>query len=333
MHLPVGAVAALATGAVLLACTVTTTNNNVLPNEGGSPGDDASTPPAADGATVMATPDAAADAMDETVVPTPTAFVRVAHFSPDAPIADVCFAQGGSSWTGVMPQIAAIAAANDAGAMFDGGAAGLAFTEATSYLSISPGTYDVRLVAAGSADCNTGLADLSSVTFAAGSFTTVAAVGEKTPVQSDAALKLVSFTDDVTAPAGQVALRFINAAPGVMSADFGTGSLAGDGGPFSLLFAGVAFGAAGGGSDAGAVDANGYLAFTPLSGATLSAHVTASASDSAKAVNQVTVSSGAATFALVGGISGSSLPKLVECADVDDSQGTSLLSQCSVVSQ
>jgi hypothetical protein len=263
------------------------------------------------------------------------AFLRVAQWSPDSPAVDVCVTAAGDTFAGQMPQIAQLAAGGDAGTA-DGGPVGLSFPQVTSYLIVPPGAYSVRLVAAGAADCSTGLVDLATATFADGTYTTIAALGDRSPVASDQPLQLVAFVDDVTAPAGQIALRFINASPSssLASIDLGTGSLAGTGGAYAPLFTGVEFAqsSAAAGSDAGAVDANGYLASNPLAGATLSAHVTTTALDTAVAPNNVTVMApSAATIALVGG--GASPAKLLQCTDADDSSGTSLLTTCTVISQ
>jgi|HubBroStandDraft_6_1064221.scaffolds.fasta_scaffold455329_1 hypothetical protein len=314
---------------LLFACAVTTTNVPVGNDAGASPPIDSSPP------------DAGPDADDAGIdTARPQAFVRVAHWSPDAPALDVCFAQQGAGWAGQVPQIAQIAAATDAGSPGDGGTMGFAFPQVTSYLVISPGSYDVRLVTAGAADCSTSVVDLDALTLTANTYTTVAAVGERTPVSGDQPLTLVSFTDEVGAPAAQIALRFVNASPASSQTtfDLGTGSLAGTGGPFAPLFTGVAFGQTGSvaGSDAGTVDANGYIAENPFMTATLSAHPSASASDATVAVNDVSISAtSAATVALVGGVSNgqaSSGVKLLQCADADDPTGTSLLSTCSIIS-
>ncbi len=334
-HFPFVALSALAlaAGGTLLACTINSTTNNV-------PGGDDSgvTPPGTDsGATAPdggdASDDAAADAADAAP---PQAYVRVAHWSPDAPAVDVCFTTAGDTWDGQMPQLAQLVAGSDAGSLGDGGTVGLTFPQVTSYLIIPPDTYSVRLVAAGSVDCSTSVVDLASVALAANTYTTVAAIGEKAPVQSDQPLKLVAFTDDVTAPAGQAAVRFINASPSLLSIDVGTGSLSGTGGTFVPLFAGIQFGQTGSvaESDAGAVDAYGYLATNAYSGATLSAHVTSSATDTATAANDVNVAANtAATLALVSGVTGGGGAKLLQCADADDSTGATLLAQCTLLSQ
>jgi hypothetical protein len=175
------------------------------------------------------------------------------------------------------------------------------------------------------------------VTLAASSYATIAALGEAMPVGMDQPLSLVPFTDEVSAPPGQIALRFINASPSptLTPADLGTGSIAGSGGGFAPLFAGVGFGKVAG-SDGGTIDANGYAASTPFATATLSAHPTAAGADTTVALNDVTIAAtSAATVALVNGVGsgpGSTGAKLLQCADADNSAGTSLLSTCSIIS-
>ncbi len=341
------AIVAVGAGGLLLACTVnsTTTNNGTTPNTdaGGTPdGDDTDTSvPDSGSDDVNVTIDTGIDATPEAA--TPQALVRLAHWSPDAPAVDVCFAPSGGSFSTEMPQLAPLFATTDAGAPLtgadggDGGATGLTYPQVTSYLIIPPGTYTVRLVAAGAADCNTSIVDLASVALNDGTYTTLAAVGEATVVQTDQALKLVSFADDVTAPSGQIALRFINASPQLLSVDFGTGSLVSQTNAFAPLFTGVAFGTAGSvaGADAGTIDANDYLASNPFAGATLSAHVSSSSGTDTAAASSVTISApSAATIAIIGGITGNPTPpRLLQCADVDDSTSTSLLAQCSIISQ
>jgi Domain of unknown function (DUF4397) len=322
----------VAAGGLLVACTSNGASRPVGDDAG--PGLDSGAPLDSGNSSGD---DGAADSGDAAVA---QAYVRVAHWSPDAPGLDACFNRPGAPWTGQVPQLAAIAAAADAGSFDDGGAGGIAFPQVSAYLVIPPGTYAVRLVAAGSADCATTVVDLASVVLGPGTFTTVAALGEVKPVATDQALMLTAFPDDVSAPPGQIALRFLNASPsqGLSPADFGTGSLAGTGGLFAALFAGVAFGQTGAssGSDAGAVDASGYVALNPFATATVSAHPSQAATDATVALNDVTIAGGsAATVALVDGVSNpmaSSTVKLLQCADVDDSTGTSLLSTCSIVS-
>jgi hypothetical protein len=332
-HVPVIAIAAIVAGGLLFACG--TTNSGPRRDASATPDNDASAPTAEGSTTVVE--GAAGDA----VTVAPQAYVRIANWSPDAPAVEVCFNQAGaSSWTGQVPRLARIVAAGDAGTLADAGAAGISFPQVTSYLVIAPGSYEVRLVVAGSADCSKPVVDLAMVTLAESSYATIAALGEATPVGMDQPLSLVPFTDEVSAPPGQIALRFINASPSptLTPADLGTGSIAGSGGGFVALFSGVGFGKVAG-SDGGTIDtidANGYAASTPFATATLSAHPTAAGADTTVALNDVTIAATrAATVALVNGVGsgpGSSGAKLLQCADADNSAGTSLLSTCTIIS-
>jgi hypothetical protein len=302
-------------------------------------------------------PDGGADRDANAAIP--AAFVRLAHWSPDAPPIDLCFAPQGAAWDGQAPRIGRLLAGADAGVVApdvdaaadagtaapdaatdvdagtDGGsAAGLAFSQATTYLALPPGAYGVRLVMAGAVDCGTPLVSLDAVTLADGSYTTLAAVGLASPVMADQPLKLVAFADDVTAPEGQIGLRFIDASPSasLASVAFGTGSLAGTNGPYASLFSTVQFAStsSAAATDAGTVDANGYLFTLPLAGATLSAHASA-LSDLVTATNDVTVSAGsAASLVLLGLLGTMKSPELVLCADA--APPGAVLASCSVVS-
>jgi FlaG/FlaF family flagellin (archaellin) len=323
------AIAIVAVGAAnsTFACSRSSTTS-----AGGNDGGDATAP--IDSAPIDSAPiDSAADA---TEAASPHAYARLAHWSPDAPAVDVCLAAQGTSFSAQAPQLAALGSAVDASADAnpgDGGAAGLVFPRVTSYFVVPPGSYTVRLVAAGAASCDTAIAELPSVPLDDGSYTTIAAVGELIPVLTDPPLKLVSFADDASAPSGQIALRFVNASPSMTAVDMGTNSIANA--MFSDLFANVGFGQAGGaaGSDAGRVDADGYLASNPFSGATLSAHASQTATDAAIA-NDVTIDPGsAATVALIDGVTNGAAAELLLCADGDASIGVGGFSRCTVLSQ
>jgi hypothetical protein len=338
----------LSLGGLAAACTVSTTtkDNNI------GAGDDTA-PPSDDAGTLDAESDSTANtdsgALDASAdAAQPEAFVRAAQWSPDAPPVDICFNPAGGSFSDQVPALGHVLAnlAGDAGALDagggDGGAApGLLFPQVTSYLIIPAGTYDVRFVAAGATDCTTGMGmDLTGVVLGASSYTTIAALGDVTPATGDQTFRLASFSDDVVAPSSQISLRFINASPAadLAMADLGTGSIVGNGGPFTAVFSAIAFGTASGAvfTDAGPVDANGYIADLPLAGATLSAHATGAAQDTTIASDDVSVASGAATVALINGSSNptaSSAAKLLLCLDQDDSaQNTTVFAQCSVIS-
>jgi len=112
----------------------------------------------------------------------------VAHLSPNAPAVDFCLRTMGSASFG-MPVLR--------GLMLNGG---LAYTRVTQYLEIPAGQYQVRLVAPGSANCDTSLAGLPEYNLPnlpGGATATVAATGllggmgavafTLTPVVDDAA--------------------------------------------------------------------------------------------------------------------------------------------------
>jgi FlaG/FlaF family flagellin (archaellin) len=263
---------------------------------------------------------------DAAAVDSPRAFVRVAQWSPDAPAVDVCFAPQGGSFSGQTPRLAATHPA------IDSGAAGLVFPRVTSYFGLSPGVYTARLVTAGASNCDAKIQDLSPLPFEDTTYTTIAAIGEVTPVGMDRPLQLVSFADDAAAPSGQIALRFINASPSMTAVDLGTNSI--ENGMFSGLFVDVGFGQAGGaaGSDAGAIDDNGYLASNALSGATLSAHASPTETDTAIA-NDVTIAAGsAATVALVDGVTNGAVANLLLCADGASATVHGSFSDCALIS-
>jgi hypothetical protein len=319
--------------AVLAAVTAFAGCGGTSPSPGGAPGNKTSDAAAGADANGVSDDGGAVDAE----APPPEAHVRIAQWSPDAPPLDLCLAPQGTPWTVQTPLLAT--RVTDGGlASGDAGAPGLAFPEVTTYFTVTPGTYAARLVAAGTNDCGSGLADLAPLALVAGSYSSVAAIGEVSPAPGDAPLAVVAFADDVAAPAAQIALRFLNASPwsGASSVDLGTGSLAGTGGAFVPVFTGVPFGqtSSAANTDAGTVDANGYLGSNPLAGATLSAHVTAAATDLATAANAVTVDpTAAATLVLLGG--GSTPAALLECPDADGADGANAavaLAPCRVVS-
>ena len=141
---------------------------------------------------------------------------------------------------------------------------------------------------------------------------------------------VIQINLDVVLAGGAVVLRAINAVPSVTSLDFGLGSAA----AWVPLLTDVSFGGAStqGGPNEDAIDANGYLAISPLSTGTLSARPSASdaASDTAVA-NDVEIDLGSiATVIAIGGKRGDAAnpPALLLCIDNQPSGG--LFSDCSV---
>jgi hypothetical protein len=287
--------------------------------------------------------DASAEAGPGDGAPPPAwlAGVRLANWSPDAPAVDLCLAPHG---TGAFqgPLVGAqLAALSDAG-LADGGATGVGFPQASAYAYLTPGHYDARLVAAGSPDCSVGVLtpdDASLAPLAAGSMTTIAAVGEVGGGSGAPGVALTSFADDfdgrLEGGPPIVPLRFVAAAPGVAQATVGTGKLADL--SFQQWFVGVPFGQAGTAKEAEAtesgpapssvVDGNGYLLLAQLWGQTVSVHAFKTRSDLAIAAGLNAVPGTVVTIVLVG----DATLQLVECFDSAATGG--LLSACSVVSQ
>jgi hypothetical protein len=173
----------------------------------------------------------------EAAIPPSLGGMRVANFAAAAPPIDFCFAPHGTTkWTG--PMLAA-AGPQAAGEYVDGSAPGFTFSDAgstglgfpgvTSYFYLAPGPYDARFVVAGSPDCTVPVVpDTTTLpALAANGLVTVALFSAAGDAGS-AGLTVVGFVDDVSVPpasvvgAGRFAVRFINAAPTVPSAGFGT---------------------------------------------------------------------------------------------------------------
>jgi hypothetical protein len=263
--------------------------------------------------------------------PDPTkSFVRIANWAPDAPRAgvDVCLRPlGTTQWIGPL-----LAQRLAAGVLGQGGANGIQFPWVTEYLSISPGQYDLRLVAAGSGDCTMGILPTTTglPALVAGEFATFAVTGEFKPIDEDASAKISAFFDDISTAPGRAALRFINASPGPEAAALrvGTGSLADH--TFVEIFADVEFGTASAAlGDGGATDPNGYASIAPLSGVEFSAYPVSETVRIGSAAH-VTASAGVVeTLLLIHGENGGLPPQFLACTDNGPSAGA--LSACTVL--
>lgn len=235
--------------------------------------------------------------------------LRVAHLSPDAPAVDVCLAPAGSgSFTGPVLEQA-------------GGVAGLSYAQATRYLEVAAGNYDVRVVAATAADCSSPIVpDTLGATLPEGAAVTVAATGLAAPGDGQPGFALVPFVDETQVGAGKAKVRFVHASPGTPPVDVGAGS----GASFTPLFTAVPF---------GEVDAdrapNGYLETDPLSDATISARATGTTAD-ALVVPGVTLPAGAIVTVFAVGLLGSE-PPLAALVCADDTAETALLSSCALM--
>ncbi len=243
-------------------------------------------------------------------VQTGDAHVRVAHLSPDAPSVDFCVAPHGDT-----AFIGPILATN-------GLATGLSYGSATKYFDLAADTYDVRLVAPGSADCSTSLGGLADFTdlpsLSPGDSVTLAAEG-LAMIGSATPLHIAAYVDETQVDSGQAKLRFIHASPGTPAVDVGVGG----GAVFTSVFTDVAYG------DIAAAD-NGYIETAPIAGAEISARAHGSLSD-ALSIKPAVLPAGAIATAFAIGELGSSTTPLRVLLCVDNAAAEGLLSQCSVV--
>jgi len=236
-------------------------------------------------------------------------YLRVAHLSPNAPSVDFCIQNGTGSFTG--PVLKSL-----------GVTAGLAYPQVTKYLTVTEGTYTVRLVAPNAASCDTSLAGLPTYTLPAlsnGTYATAAAVGL---VGGTPGFTVKPFVDDFTAPAGQGRLRFIHASPGTPAVDVGV--LAAP--TFTPIFTNVTYPSIGSGTG---IDANGYYATAPLTNVTLSARPTGTTTD-ALVIPGVSLAAGSTATAFAIGILGSTPTPLKVLLCGDNAAPTGELSTCAV---
>jgi hypothetical protein len=275
----------------------------------------------ADGASANATPPPSA----------PTAFLRVANWSPDSPAIDFCVAPHGTG-AFVGPIVATLAST-------DAGSDDLAFPSVSAYASVPAATqYDARVVVAGAGSCAVGiLPDATPLpALATNAFATIALVGEAHPTGGDAALQVVGFLDDALTQTN-LTLRAVNAVPSWPQADLTLNAV--------TVFSGVGFGAASTKAEAQAavaadasapsVDSNGYLTLSAPVNGTIGAVLHGSTQAASDAAEQASVASASAvsavagaalTIAIVGGTSSGIPLALVECVDNGGTAGS--LSNC-----
>jgi hypothetical protein len=240
--------------------------------------------------------------------PQARAQLRVAHLSTDAPAVDVCLAPAGTAdFTGPVLEQA-------------GGSGGLSYPQATRYLDLAAGTYDVRVVAATAVDCASPIVpDTAGATLPEGSVVTIAATGLVAPGESQPGFALVPLVDETQVGADKAKVRFVHASPGAPPVDVGAGS----GESFTPLFTAVPFA----GVDAELAPA-GYLEIEPLDGVTISARATGTTAD-ALVVEGVTVPAGAVVTVFAIGLVGGD-PPLAALVCADDTAETALLSNCAL---
>jgi Domain of unknown function (DUF4397) len=285
-----------------------------------------------DGASLEAAPDAA-----DVSVPI-RALLRVANWSADAPPVDFCLAKHGTSvFDG--PILAANAGSIDDAGVLDAGSGSLAFPQASAYLLLDPGQYDARIVAAGSVNCATGIADATSLpVLASGSLHTIALVGAVSPQHGEPKLAIVGFVDELkNSIQGALLIRVINAAADLPKAEVGTFDVY-----FTPFLSPVSFGASSVGDPM--ADPNGYISELPIVDQTIAARASvatllgASAHTIVAQAPDMTLSLGASvTFVVIGANGqvtsdgGSASSELLECVDSAGTVG--LEGSCQVVSQ
>jgi Domain of unknown function (DUF4397) len=288
----------------------------------GTGDDDATSIPITDAGTKPDALDATAkgDGAGLMVATGPTAYLRIADWSPDAPPVDFCLAAPDSgAYYGPLLGTAFVT---------DGSAPAIAFPNASAYMGVPAGSFDARIVPAGATGCTAGLGgEVHGVALPANGYTTLGLAGRT--ASGAQGLRGVWFADDSRSAGGKTAVRFIQAEPLIGRATFAFSSspqLA----PFfseTAPYAGL-----GAGSDAG-VDNGGYANIAPLSAATLA--VTVDAGDASTNVATATVSAAAGSvlsFVLVavpGADSGPPVPAILEC--VDNAGTAGLYSDCNLV--
>jgi hypothetical protein len=240
--------------------------------------------------------------------PEARAQLRVAHLSPDAPAVDVCLAPAGTGdFTGPVLEQA-------------GGSGGLSYAQATRYLDLAAGTYDVRVVAATAVNCASPVVpDTGGATLPEGSAVTIAATGLVAPGDGQPGFALVPLVDETRVAAARAKVRFVHTSSGTPPVDVGAGS----GESFTPLFTAVPF---------AAVDTDlapaGYLETEPLDGVTISARATGTTAD-ALVVPGVTLPAGAIVTVFAIGLLGGD-PPLAALVCADDTAETALLSSCAL---
>jgi hypothetical protein len=278
----------------------------------------------------------------EDASPSQAALLRVANWSPDAPAVDFCLApHGTTAFQG--PILAGLAAADTDAGIPDAGAPALPFPEVSRYVSVPPGQYDARLVVAEASDCSAPIAsDATGLPeFTANAYFTVALIGELNPTAQAPGLELAGFIDSVAAGSA-VEMRFINAAPGVPEANFGTGSV----GPsvsasgttmtetFLPFVTHVLFGEPGTTNgevpDSDPAPSLTYFSTKAMTGGTLSASVPDARSDLAVASDVDLAAGAVATMVLIGSSANAAQTQLLQC--IDNAGLAGLRSNCQVVS-
>ena len=272
-------------------------------------------------ATVALAPIACDDNDNNVATPASTtgpAQVRFAHLSPNKPPIDLCLAvHGTGQFNGPLLKPIGVVAT------------GLAYGQVSKYLSVAPGSYDVRVVDGGATTCADSLFDATAVpAFNAEDAVTVVSTGLIPPDASNPnAFVVVTYSDDRSAPAGKTLARFIHDAPATPALDFGSGSGSG----FSAMFDNVAYLVAGT-PVSGSADVNRYVTLTSASApTTFSLRLANSGTDAITFTSAAAQASGAVvTWYAIGSLTPMPNPlQVLVCTDNGIPIGP--LSPCSIV--
>jgi hypothetical protein len=220
--------------------------------------------------------------------------VRFANLIPDGVPLDVCITPNSAATFGT-PLI---------------GGGGLSYPQLSGRSGFDAGTYSVRLVQAGSNNCNTslnGLLDMSA-TISADSPQTLALVGRLTGSGSPSPTVIVTVDRIAPSASGSVLLRAMNAAPGSNPQD--TGVVGGQ--VFSPFATNVAYGAASNYTQIGGITPG-----SPTVTAPLASRDTGSGPVWAQGTFTNLSDTGVYTLFVIGipGQSGTPRPSLLLCAD------------------
>ena len=157
--------------------------------------------------------------------------VRFGHFLVDVPGFDVCLqADGEATFSGPVMRTALSRMG------------GVAYAQASGYVTLKPVTYKVRVVSGQAMNCNTALAgvpDMASMQLQMNKRYLFAAMGN--PLTTFQAPKVLLVEDDTTVAADKARLRFVHGIEGQSDLVFGTGS----GGNFAGQLTAASFGSVG----------------------------------------------------------------------------------------
>jgi pimeloyl-ACP methyl ester carboxylesterase len=257
-------------------------------------------------ATLVGTPLAASAASaspkDRARIPRNVGLVRVAHLVPDAPAVDLCVKSGRLPFLG--PVLKTL-----------GTPQGISYGQVSRYVPLPAGTYSIRVVAPGAADCNTPLAGLADTEVKVGkrSQTTVAATGDLASFQLTPYAEQPSGEDEDNT--SQV--KFVHASPGTPAVDVGFGYSTN----FTPAFTNVPF------RGAAPTGETRYASVPAADYATISARATGT-TDDAIVVDGLPLPAGQRTTAFaIGKIGDAKTPlSLLVCADKPFAPGA--LSEC-----